>query len=176
MLGLLGALDRARAPGWISAESHIRNYGEEGRIELARVLETCRTTLNEHPSRSFCFIGEPSLFVWLQRAGTPHNPLAVSEKASAAALAAKSLNLIALLVVAEAAGSYVTAQRFDVDVPLERTAANSRIYEDAEHMRSRQGAIKTAVTGQRSAPIQRPGGNDPCWCGSSLKFKKCHGR
>lgn len=22
----------------------------------------------------------------------------------------------------------------------------------------------------------KPGRNDPCWCGSGLKFKKCHGR
>ncbi|MCL4873525.1 SEC-C domain-containing protein [bacterium] len=21
-----------------------------------------------------------------------------------------------------------------------------------------------------------PGRNDPCWCGSGAKFKKCHGR
>jgi hypothetical protein len=176
VLGLLGALDRARVPGWLSAESDIRNYGEEGRNELAHLLATCRTTLDEHPSRYFCFIGEPSLFVWLQRAGTGYNPLAVSDKASAAALATKSPSMIALLVGVEAAGSYVTAQRYDVDVPLERTAANSRIYEDAERMLSHQGAIKTAGTGQRSAPVQRPGRNDPCWCGSSLKFKKCHGR
>ncbi len=25
-------------------------------------------------------------------------------------------------------------------------------------------------------PAQRPGRNDPCWCGSGLKFKRCHGR
>ena len=176
LLGLLGALDRARAPGWLSAESHIRNYGEEGRNELAHLLATCRTTLNEHPSRYFCFIGESSLFVWLQRAGTHHGPLTVSDKASAAALAAKSPTMIALFVVAEATGKYVTAQRHDVSVPLKRTVTNSRIYEDAERMLNRQGAIKTAGTGQTSAPVQRPGRNDPCWCGSSLKFKKCHGR
>lgn len=27
-----------------------------------------------------------------------------------------------------------------------------------------------------SAPQSGPGRNDPCWCGSSKKFKKCHGR
>jgi hypothetical protein len=142
VLGLLGALDMSRAPGWLSAESNIRNYSEEGRNDLASALETCRMTLNAHPSRSFCLIGKPSLFVWLQRAGTRHDPLAVSEKVSAAALATKSSNLIALFVVAEAAGSYLTAQRYDVVVPLERTAANSRIYEDAERMLSRQSTIK----------------------------------
>lgn len=174
--GLLDALDRTRAPGWLSAESDIRNYGEEGRNDLARMLTTYRTTLNKHPSRYFCFIGQPSLFVWLQRAGTHHDPQTLSDKASAAALAAKSSNMIALLVVAEAAGRYVAAQRYDVDVPLERTAANSRIYEDAERMLNRGDAIKTSDTKPRPASTPRPGRNDPCWCGSKLKFKKCHGR
>jgi uncharacterized protein YecA (UPF0149 family) len=84
--------------------------------------------------------------------------------------------MIALFVVVEAAGSYLTAQRYDVVVPLERTAANFQIYEDAERILSLQGAIAAEGAGQRSAPVQRPGRNDPCWCGSSLKFKKCHGR
>lgn len=26
------------------------------------------------------------------------------------------------------------------------------------------------------APAVLPGRNDPCWCGSDRKFKKCHGR
>jgi len=38
------------------------------------------------------------------------------------------------------------------------------------------GAATTVSTGQRVvAPEQRVGRNDPCWCGSGKKFKKCHG-
>ena len=32
--------------------------------------------------------------------------------------------------------------------------------------------------GPRIEPVvraQQPGRNDPCWCGSGKKFKKCHG-
>ncbi len=173
---LLDALNRTRAPGWLSAESDIRNYGEEGRNDLARLLTRCRATLNKCPSRHFCFIGDPSLFVWLQCAGTHHDPQTLSDKASAAALAAKSSNMIALLVVAEATGRYVAAQRYKVDIPLERTAANSQIYEDAARMLSRRDPIKTSNTAPRSTATPRPGRNDPCWCGSKLKFKKCHGK
>jgi SEC-C motif-containing protein len=25
-------------------------------------------------------------------------------------------------------------------------------------------------------PLPKPGRNEPCWCGSGKKFKKCHGR
>jgi hypothetical protein len=39
------------------------------------------------------------------------------------------------------------------------------------------GAAALAHHGQRtSSPNERTGRNDPCWCGSDKKFKKCHGR
>jgi len=39
------------------------------------------------------------------------------------------------------------------------------------------GAGATSVaTGQRTVSAdQKVGRNDPCWCGSGKKFKKCHG-
>jgi preprotein translocase subunit SecA len=38
------------------------------------------------------------------------------------------------------------------------------------------GAATTVATGQRTVPEQQKvGRNDPCWCGSGKKFKKCHG-
>ncbi len=32
-------------------------------------------------------------------------------------------------------------------------------------------AIKSA---EENEPAQKPGRNDPCWCGSGIKYKKCH--
>jgi preprotein translocase subunit SecA len=41
---------------------------------------------------------------------------------------------------------------------------------------STAGAATTVSTGQRTVSAeQRVGRNDPCWCGSGKKFKKCHG-
>jgi preprotein translocase subunit SecA len=31
------------------------------------------------------------------------------------------------------------------------------------------------ATAVRSSPNEKLGRNDPCWCGSGKKFKKCHG-
>lgn len=42
---------------------------ERGFLLIADILTKLRVTLNEHPSRYFSFVGEPTLFVWLQRAG-----------------------------------------------------------------------------------------------------------
>lgn len=51
VLTLLEALDATRARGWLSAESHIRALGEEGRNNLAKMLSDLRQTLNQHPAR-----------------------------------------------------------------------------------------------------------------------------
>jgi preprotein translocase subunit SecA len=32
-----------------------------------------------------------------------------------------------------------------------------------------------AVEQRRVAPDEQIGRNDPCWCGSGKKYKKCHG-
>jgi preprotein translocase subunit SecA len=50
--------------------------------------------------------------------------------------------------------------------------------------RGRQAGTATAVAGRpgggegNAAPVagEKLGRNDPCWCGSGKKFKKCHGR
>lgn len=176
MLKLLNALDRTQAPGWLSADSCIRNYDTEGRKDVAHALATCRASLDKRESRSFADMANPPLFVWLQREGILHDSLVLNEKASAAALTANAPSVIALLAVANIDNGYLKVDRFNVDVPLERTSENSQIYEAAEHMRLQRETAN--IAGQRKAPVAalRLGRNEQCWCGSSVKFKKCHGR
>ncbi len=33
------------------------------------------------------------------------------------------------------------------------------------------GALRSAPA---EAPVEKPGRNEPCWCGSGRKYKKCH--
>jgi len=35
-------------------------------------------------------------------------------------------------------------------------------------------AMKWIAGNEEAAPAQRPGRNEPCWCGSGQKYKKCH--
>lgn len=171
---LLAALDRTRAPGWLASESTIRSYGEEGRNDLAGMLESCRMTLDDHPGRYFQFVGNPSLFIWLQRSGVLLNEKTCMAKASAAALAAKAADMVAILAFADVKQGYISAYRFVVEVPVTRTLENTNIFEDADRMLARQIPVVQRV--QEVAPARPPGRNQPCWCGSSRKFKKCHGR
>jgi hypothetical protein len=100
VLKLLGALDATRVRGWLSAESHIRDLGEEGRNNLAKMLSDLRQTLSKHPARYFILSGEGKpLFVWLQQHDHQVDWTRVNDKASAAALAVKASNVIGVVAV-----------------------------------------------------------------------------
>lgn len=182
VLKLLSALDAVRASGWLAAESHIRDLGEDGRHNLARMLSDCRQTLDKHPSRYFSLSGDGQpLFVWLQRHGEPVDWTAAHDKAAAVALAAKAPILLGVVVEASADGIYYRAQPLAVTAPTERTEENGRIYDDAARMAQPARAVRLEpprrpALAPAPTPAKKPGRNEPCPCGSGAKFKKCHGR
>jgi hypothetical protein len=179
VLKLLDALDVTRAHGWLSAESHIRDLGEEGRENLAKMLTDLRQTLNQHPARYFVLArdGEP-LFVWLQQHGQQIDWAKVSDKASAASLALKASNVVGIVAEVSSDSTYHRAQPFAVCIPTERTEENASIYEDAVRMAhpTRTVNLKQQEKVHPFEKNKKPGRNDPCPCGSGAKFKRCHGR
>lgn len=164
---LLAALDRTRHPGWLKAESQIRNYEEDARRELAKHLKAFRLTLNNHEARYFCIDGRPKLFIWLQCAHSEPDIEQIKNKSAAAALATNCDEIVTIIAWTSAIGPYTRADNVDVTIPSGETNHNTFIYEDAAHMRRRLIA---------APPTRRPGRNDPCWCGSGIKFKKCHNK
>lgn len=179
VLKLLEALDGTRAHGWLSAESHIRDFGEEGRKNLGKMLADLRKTLNQHSARYFVLTGEGQpLFVWLQQHGQQIDWAKVNAKASAASLAVKASNVLGVVAAASSDGIYHCAQTFSVRIPTERTEENSSIYEDATRMAhpTRAVNLNQPETVPSRGNIKKPGRNDPCPCGGGAKFKRCHGR
>lgn len=179
VLRLLGALDAARAPGWLTAESHIRDFGDGGRNNLAKMLSDCRQTLDQHPSRHFCICGDGvPLFVWLQNPAHQVDRAKMYEKAVAAALAVKATRVVGIVAEASADGTYHTACYFTAHAPTVRVGANTHVYEEAARMaRPNRTVNLNEVKAVATLPRRnRPGRNDPCPCGSGSKFKKCHGR
>lgn len=179
VLRLLEALDATRARGWLSAESHIRDLGEENRNNLAKTLSDLRQTLNQRPAR--CFLvseGSEPIFIWLQLHNHQIDWTKANTKASSAALAVQASNIIGIVAEVSTDGTYHRVQSFEVHIPTERTEESAHIYEDAERMA--QSAL-TVNHNQRkkvitASKIKEPGRNDRCPCGSGAKFKKCHGR
>ena len=179
VLKLLGALDGTRAQGWLSAESHIRDLGEEGRNNLAKMLRDLRPTLKQYPARYFTLLGDGKpLFIWLQQHDHQIDWDKVNEKASATALAVKASNVIGVMAEFSADGIYHGAQAFSVHIPTERTEGNARIYEDAARMAQPTRAVnlKQSENVMPHVKTVKMGRNDPCLCGSGVKYKRCHGR
>lgn len=179
VMKLLEALDATHARGWLSAESHIRDLGEEGRNNLAKMLCDLRQTLNQHPARYFLLSGDGKpLFVWIQQHDQHIDWPKVNDKASAAALAVKASNVIGIVAEVSAAGTYHQAQSFAVHIPTARTEENVHIYEEAERMAQPTRALNLNQPQNVIAPrnIKKTGRNDPCPCGSGAKYKRCHGR
>jgi len=182
VLKLLGALDASKSPGWLLAESRIRDLGEEGRNDLDAMLLQLRRSLTVNPARYFLFgleVATP-LFIWLQRLGDEIDWQRVNDKASAAALLTAAGTVTGIMIVVTAAGAYMTAYTFPVTRPGPRSDENARIYEEADRMRERASAhAAPQPVAAKPLPALAPfkgGRNDPCPCGSGIKFKKCHGR
>ncbi|MEW8687320.1 MAG: SEC-C metal-binding domain-containing protein [Candidatus Thiodiazotropha sp.] len=176
---LLGALDTTRTPGWLSAESFIRNFGEQARNNLAKALSDLDKTIEQHPARYFVFALESQpLFIWMQNSVHDIEWEKINNKASAIALCIKSPDVFGVLVVVSKGGIYNKAQHFKVDVPSERTEENAHVFDDAKLMSQRTITTYPSHRKDKTEPrhTKKIGRNEPCPCGSGKKYKRCHGR
>jgi hypothetical protein len=135
LMMLLGALDNTRAQGWLSAESLIRNYGEQARKDLAKLLSDLGETIGPRPERYFAFAGDGQLlFVWMQSSDHAAEWEIINDKASAAALCTESTDVFGVFIEVGKGCTYEKAQCFKVDAPSEQTEKNAHIFEDAKRM------------------------------------------
>ncbi|WP_244559302.1 hypothetical protein [Bathymodiolus platifrons methanotrophic gill symbiont] len=137
---LLKALDTTQSPGWLLAESLIRDYGEQQRKELANCLSTIRKTTMKNPSGYFVYAyGDKLLFVWMQKSHHDIEWKNVKDKGSSVALCDNNrLNMIGILIEVATDGIYDNAQYFKVNVPSVQTKENEHIFDDAKLMNSRK--------------------------------------
>ncbi|MVA79857.1 hypothetical protein GOZ89_10570 [Agrobacterium vitis] len=182
MLKLFAALDATRKRGWLRVDSYLRNLGEEGRSEFTAILVDIRKSLSQHDSRYFIYgqEAETPLFMWLQRSGSIIDWNKVNNKAASAALVTPA-GVIGLMIETTGVGTYKAAYTFPVTRPANRTVANAHIFDEAERMQRRTTNVvggKNAVRQKvmLAARVPKIGRNNPCPCGSGLKYKKCHGR
>ena len=120
--------------------------------------------------------GKP-LFVWLQRHDGNLDWNTVSDKASAAALVAKTSDVVGVMAAVSTDGTYHEAQPFTVRIPTRRTDENAHIYDDAFRMANPKRAVNLSQpkSPRSSMKPKKIGRNEPCPCGSGVKYKKCHG-
>ncbi|WP_257291236.1 SEC-C metal-binding domain-containing protein, partial [Endozoicomonas sp. ONNA1] len=178
VLRLLTALDTTQAPGWLTAESIIRNFGGEARENFAHIFGDLSKTLDEHPSRYFAFGGEGQpLFVWIQRSERRVKWEEIKNKASAAALSTKLPQIDGIFITVRSNQTIDEAHYFLAHSPSEHKTENSHIFDEAERMSIRTSELQQSKKDDVAVPRvkKKIGRNEPCPCGSGKKYKKCHG-
>lgn len=140
VLKLLKALDTTQSPGWLLAESLIRDYGEQQRKQLATCLSTIRKTTMKKPSAYFAYAHDDKLlFVWMQKYHHDFEWKKVKDKGSSVSLCANNrLNMFGILIEVAIGGVYIKAKYFKVNVQSVQTKENQHIFDDAKRMLSRK--------------------------------------
>ncbi|BCR05320.1 hypothetical protein DESUT3_23890 [Desulfuromonas versatilis] len=173
---LLAALAETRAPGWIKADSSIRNLDMDTREKIAEGINTLAPTLRQHPHRYFALDVDPALLLYMCRDNQPDFNGGIRQ----AEIVSLSLNQPSVMVICfsyRPDGEINKAQGFTVKRPPMIRADYTELLAKAESMKARivknvpaSGIVKQAVGGKKIRP------NDKCFCGSGRKYKKCHGR
>jgi SEC-C motif len=173
---LLRALDQTRAPGWLRVESMIRDLDGEVRNKLADILRNLATSLKDYPRRWFFLKGECPLLIWLSREGEPPDFNAVVHQAEVFALTAKLNEVQALCVLVALNGDFTKAQGVTVQTPPPSRDDYQELIGEADILLPRMRDFASPNSSVAPVKVRKdPGRNEPCWCGSDKKFKKCHG-
>ena len=130
-------------------------------------------------TRSQFACGSP-LFCWLQRYGTLANVDSIAATARAAAIATGARETVVVIAHKTTATDYSRAVALRVDVPPPGSAEHERARGEADRLQAQQNAVTVAMKEENAPPpamppARVPGRNEPCWCGSGKKFKRCHG-
>ncbi|MET4615625.1 hypothetical protein ABIA71_001188 [Stenotrophomonas sp. 2619] len=107
---LLGAMDRKRGSAWLEIDSHIRDFGAEGREQLAGYLRNLRATLKQHPRRYFSLATGVMFLFWLYRDEDAVDLGAVKAIAEAVCLSTGAERVLAVTIGVDASGGYETVE------------------------------------------------------------------
>ena len=75
-----------------------------------------------------------------------------------------------------AGGGARTGPATHVHEPIAKGLPSAPAMRQMQESLGDRAVARPPATDGRPAGVAKVGRNDPCWCGSGLKYKKCHGR
>jgi hypothetical protein len=175
ILRFLEALARTRSAGWLRADSAVRNLSSGARNTLASVLRNMIASLRDRDHRWFVLQGDTILPVWIHRHGMPIETEILRQKAEIAILTTQSTEALALHLSVDSTGEFKSAGGILISRPQPFRRDYATLVTEARTMSEKLLPLRAKSDGQKGATKKKPRPNEPCWCGSRRKFKKCHG-
>jgi SEC-C motif len=174
---LLVALEAAHEAGWQRARDALRSRDAGACDALATALREAAETLTTQECRWLHDHGEPPLFIWLQRFGTRADLAALKLKAKKVAIGAGERSITAILAHARSPGEYSRAVSVGIVLPPQDSTEYRRYRAEAAEAKAREdlAQVRHVPPPGSAAPARKIGRNEPCWCDSGKKFKRCHG-
>lgn len=130
-------------------------------------------SLARHDSRTLLLNGEERLLFWLQKANANVQSERLKSKAEATALACGADYIRVVLVTATPDGQILDCYPLRFSRPSVLQVNYAELQHDASRLRAKHDESLRARLSARKPKRPRP--NEPCWCGSGVKYKRCHG-
>jgi hypothetical protein len=167
---LCQALDEARKPGWLAAQACLLDFDGDMRTLVASKVAELSASLQRNAERWTMFdVNSEPVVLWLRREDADANLEKLAHEAEAFALM-QSLPVKAFVLTYDVALSLVDAYLQVVDFPEVGSQRYAAAEARAAELRQRAQNLKPVP----NHPPRLPGRNDHCWCGSGVKYKKCH--
>ena len=174
---LLDLLDKSRTAGWLAVDAAIRDFDENNRKVFARRLGGLLASLGETTHSWFvASVGTAqTVMVSLSRADQPVAEPDLIRVAEAAALATERQVIYVLCASATLDGQLTAARAIKVPAPDSTRSDYPILVREAATLTANVTRPSESRPSRDSAGVKL-GRNDPCWCGSGSKYKRCHGR
>ncbi|QQC63120.1 SEC-C domain-containing protein [Paraburkholderia ginsengisoli] len=187
---LCDALDEARKPGWLAGQALLLDCASDTRQLLASQLRKLAPTLREHRERwtLLSLAGQPAM-LFLQRQNADTGLERMNSEAEAFSVMQDEEPVQAFVITYDMQSRVVDAFLRVVKAPMpgshRRTVAEARSAEMRQKARPAFPAVPAPVPFRfpesasgpalpKERPAKLPRRNDTCWCGSGVKYKKCH--
>jgi hypothetical protein len=143
---IFAALDQFRPAGWLPMDARLRDYGSEGRDNLARFVSELEPTLAEHPRRRFQLGEEDPVQIWLCRVGAFPSQREMQYQAEAGCLIVGAAKMDVLVLAYESTGQISGAACATYKAPSMLRSDYPELQAEAQRQRGRIRALPKTPT------------------------------
>ena len=143
---IFAALDRLRPAGWLAMDARLRDYGSEGRDNLARFVTELEPTLTEHPRRRFQLGEEDPVQIWLCRVGAFPSQREMQYQAEVGCLVVGATKMDILVLAYESTRHISGTACATYKAPSMLRSDYAELQAEAQRQRGRMRALPKAPT------------------------------